>query len=126
VRVLVDTSAWIHYLRGGRRSEGLDVLIDEDLIVINELVLSELIPALTVQGQIKLIALLRLLPIQPLSIDWDEIQSIQTRCMKKGFNGIGIPDLIVAQNALQHHLPLYTFDKHFRWLADIAALKLFS
>jgi len=126
MRVLVDTSVWINYLRGGRHGESLDVLIDENLIVVNELVLSELIPALTVGGQIKLIALLRLLPVQPLSIDWNEIQSIQTRCMKKGLNGVGIPDLIVAQNALQHHVSLYTLDKHFRWVADIIPLKLFS
>lgn len=126
MRVLVDTSVWINYLRGDRQAQGLDTLIDENLIVVNELVLSELIPALTIGGQIKLIALLRLLPVQPLSIDWNEIQLIQIRCMKKGFNGIGIPDLIVAQNALQHHVSLYTLDKHFHWLADIMPLKLFS
>jgi len=124
--VLVDTSVWINYLREDRHGKSLDVLIDENLIVVNELVLSELIPALTIQGQIKLIALLQLLPVQPLSIDWNEIQLIQTKCLKKGFNGVGIPDLIVAQNALQHHALLYTLDKHFRWLADIIPLKLFS
>ncbi len=126
MRVLVDTSVWINYLREGRHGESLDVLIDENLITVNELVLSELIPALTIQGQIEIIALLRLLPVQPLSIDWNEIQSIQIKCMKKGFNGVGIPDLIVAQNALQHHSSLYTIDKHLRWLADIIPLKLFS
>ena len=126
MNVLVDTSIWIDYLRGGLHSETLDILIDENLIVINELVLSEIIPNLTVAGQTKLIALLRLLPTQPVSIDWDEVRSIQTRCLKKGFNGIGIPDLIVVQNALQHRTPLYTLDKHFHWLTEITPLRLFS
>ena len=125
MNVLVDTSIWIDYLRGGDHGQTLDVLIDENLIVVNELILSEIIPTLTVGGQTKLIALLRLLPAQPVLIDWDEIRSIQTQCLKKGFNGIGIPDLIVAQNAIQHHTPLYTLDKHFRWLAEITPLKLF-
>ena len=125
MNVMVDTSIWIDYLRDGLHSRTLDVLIDENLIVVNELVLFEIIPTLTVGGQTKLIALLRLLPTHPILIDWDEIRSIQTRCLKKGLNGIGIPDLIVAQNALQHHTPLYTLDKHFRWLAEITPLKLF-
>ena len=124
--VLIDTSIWVDYLRGGRHGGAIDILIDENLIVINELVLSEIIPTLAVQGQTKLIALLRLLPMQPLSIDWDEIRTVQTKCMKKGFNGIGIPDLIVAQNAILHHTLLYTIDKHFHWLTEITPLKLFS
>lgn len=126
MKVLVDTSVWINYLREDQHGESLDILIDENLIVVNELVLSELTPALTVQGQIKLVTLLRLLPVQSISIDWNEIQSMQIKCIKKGFNGVGIPDLILAQNALQHHSHLYTLDKHFRWLADIIPLKLFS
>jgi len=125
MNVLVDTSIWIDYLRGGRHSQDLDILIDENLIVVNDLILSELIPSLIIQEQTKLIALLRLLPAQSVSINWNEIREIQTRCMKKGFNGIGIPDLIVAQNAMQHNIPLYTLDKHFRWLADVTSLKLF-
>lgn len=126
MNVLVDTSIWIDYLRNGRHGELLDSLIDNNLIVVNELILSELIPALTVQGQTKLISLLRLLPRYPISIDWEEIRTIQIRCMRKGFNGIGIPDLIVAQNALQHRSPLYALDKHFDWLVDAISLKLFS
>ena len=124
--VLVDTSIWIDYLRAGPHSEAIDVLIDENVIVTNELILSEIIPTLAVGGQTKLIALLLLLPAQPIFIDWDEIRSIQTRCLKKGLNGIGIPDLIVAQNAAQHRAPLYALDKHFRWLAEILPLKLFT
>lgn len=124
--ILVDTSVWIDYLRGGPQSRNFDTLINENLIATNELVLSELLPALTIQGQKRLIDLLRLLPLQPLAINWDEVRSFQTRCLKKGFSGIGIPDLIMAQNAIEHNTPLYTLDKHFRWLAETTSLKLFS
>jgi len=125
MNVLVDTSVWIDYLRSGMLSQTLDHLIDENLIVVNELILSELIPTLTLQRQSRFIALMHLLPLQPILIDWNEIRAIQTRCLKKGHNGIGIPDLIIAQNAKQNRTPLYTLDKHFRLLADISPLILF-
>ena len=38
--VLVDTSIWVEYFRRGNSSEILDFLIDENLIVINDLILS--------------------------------------------------------------------------------------
>jgi len=124
MNVLVETSAWIDYLRFGTLNQTINSLIDDNRIVINELILTELIPTLTVQKQSKFIALLHLLPIQPISIDWNEIRSMQTSCLKKGLNGIGIPGLIIAQNAIQNHTPLYTLDKHFRLLEEITSLKL--
>src|SRR5471030_3244597 len=113
MNILVDTSIWIDYLRVGTLNQTLDNLIDDNNIVLNELILSELIPTLTLQKQSKFIALLQLLPTQAIRIDWNEIQLMQTQCLKKGLNGIGIPDLIIAQNAIQNHTPLYTLDKHF-------------
>ncbi len=34
MNVLVDTSIWIDYFRGGDNSSDLDILIDENLLVI--------------------------------------------------------------------------------------------
>jgi predicted nucleic acid-binding protein len=56
--VLVDTSIWIDYFRTGNNSEKLDFLIDENLIVINDLILSELVPYLRLPNQRKLFKLL--------------------------------------------------------------------
>ena len=125
MNVLVETSAWIDYLRVGTNNQTINNLIDDNHIVINELILTELIPTLTVQKQSKFIALLHLLPVQQISVDWSEIRSMQTICLKKGLNGIGIPDLIIAQNAIQNHTPLYTLDKHFHPLAEMTPLKFF-
>ena len=125
MNVLVETSAWIDYLRAETHNQTINSLIDDNRIVINELILTELIPTLIIQKQSKFIALLHLLPIQPISIDWNDIRLMQTNCLKKGLNGIGIPDLILTQNAIQNHTPLYTLDKHFRLLIDITTLKLF-
>ena len=44
--ILVDSSVWIDYFRDGKNSERLDHFIDENLIVTNDLILTELIPFL--------------------------------------------------------------------------------
>jgi len=124
MNVLVETSAWIDYLRVGTLNRTFNSLIDDNRIVINELILTELISTLAVQKQSKFIALLHLFPKQPILIDWDEIRIMQTQCLKKGLNGIGIPDLIITQNAIQNHTLLYTLDKHFRLLTGITSLEL--
>ena len=101
--VLVDTSIWIDYFRGGENSEQLDSFIDENLVVINDLILTELVPLLRVQNQRKIIKLLNNLNRLELNIDWEQIAGFQYECLKKGLNGIGIPDLIIAQCARQNN-----------------------
>jgi len=122
--VLVDTSIWVEYFRTGNNSEKLDFLIDENLIVINDLILAELVPALRVRNQRKIIKLLHNINKLELSINWDQIIEFQFKCLKNGLNGIGIPDLIVAQNAKQNHCKIYTLDRHFELMKDILKLQL--
>jgi predicted nucleic acid-binding protein len=122
--VLVDTSIWIEYFRTGKDSEKLDFFIDENLIVINDLILAELVPSLRVQNQRKIIELLHNIKKLELSINWDQIMEFQFQCLKNGLNAIGIPDLIIAQNAKQNHCTIYTFDRHFELMKDILKLQL--
>ena len=122
--VLVDTSVWIEYFRAGNDSETLDFLIDENLIAINDLILAELLPPLRVRDQRKIIKLLHNIHKLELSINWDQIIEFQFKCLKNGLNGIGIPDLIVAQNAKQNHCKIYTLDRHFELMKDILKLQL--
>lgn len=122
--VLVDTSAWIDYFRGGSDSSSLDVLIEEDLIVTNDLILAELVPFLKVRNQRKLMELLSSVRRLPLEIDWQEIIEVQTRCLRQGLNGIGIPDLIIAQNAKQHGCDVFSLDGHFVLLRKLAGLRV--
>ena len=122
--VLVDTSIWIEYFRTGNNSAKLDFLIDENLIVINDLILAELVPSLRVRNQRKIIKLLNDINKLELSINWDQLIEFQFKCLKNGLNGIGIPDLIVAQNAKQNHCEIYSLDSHFKLLKDILKLQL--
>ena len=38
--------------------------------------------------------------------------------MKSGSSGIGIPDLLIAQNAIQNQTPIHSIDKHFGYMLN--------
>ena len=122
--VLVDTSIWIAYLRDGDFSEKLDFFIDENLIVTNDLILTELVPFLKIRNQKKLISLLWRIKKLNLLIDWNEIIEYQYKCLKNGMNGVGIPDLIIAQNAIQNDCEIFSQDNHFFLMQDILNLSI--
>lgn len=118
MEVLVDTSVWIDYFRSGENSKKLDYLIDENIVVTNELVLAELLPLLILKKELELISLLRKIKKHDIILSWEKIIEYQVMCLKSGSSGIGIPDLIIAQNAIQNDLSVYTLDKHFRFMSE--------
>ena len=122
--VLVDTSVWVEYFRTGNKFEKLDFLIDENLIVTNDLILAELLPFLKVQNQRKLVNLLLNINRLNLSINWEQIVEYQYQCLKNGLNGVGLPDLIIAQNAKQNNCQIYSLDNHFSLMKNILTLKI--
>ena len=124
--VLVDTSIWIDYFRAGDNSKDLDYLIDENIIVTNDIILAELVPYLKIKKQLKVIKLLHEINRTPLAISWDEIIEFQVKCLKNGANGVGIPDLMIAQNARQNSCKVYSLDKHFGLLSQVLKVKLYE
>lgn len=119
MRVLIDTSIWIDYFKSGVNSNGLDSLLDDNLVVINNIILAELVPFLAIKKQFQVIELLNNITLLPLQTDWAEIIHWQTRCLSKGHNGVGIPDLLIAQNSKQQNCKIYSLDKHFRLLNKV-------
>ena len=126
MQVLVDTSVWVDYFRGGHHSGSLDLLIDENLIVTNDLILAELIPFLRVKKQRKVIGLLHDVTKLPLQTDWDELIQFQTVRLRAGKNGIGIPDLMIAQNAKQNRCSVYSLDKHFKFIEPVIDVDIYE
>lgn len=116
--VLVDSSVWIEYFRGSGYLSELDFLIGENLIVTNDMILAELIPYLHIQKQKSLIHLMQEIERVPVVIDWPEIIQMQITCIKSGINGIGIPDLMIVQHAIQNNYLLFAKDKHFRLISE--------
>ena len=122
--VLVDSSIWIEYFRGSRSHMKLDLLIEDNLVAVNDLILAELIPFLHIRRQRKLINLMRELVCPALDVDWDEVIQMQIACLRNGINKVGIPDLMIAQHAIQNGLELYSHDRHFALLARHIPLSL--
>lgn len=123
MQVLVDTSVWIEYFKNGSPDK-VDSLIGEDLVVINDVILTELVPVLHIQGKKDLIEGLRALPIKKFDIDWDIIRSYQHLNLKNGINKVGIPDLIILHQVIEENYALYTLDTHFQLMGNLFEFKL--
>ena len=124
--VLVDSSVWIDYFSGKPEVAILDELIDRNLICINDLILSELVPFLKYNKQNKIVELLYSIRNIPLKISWERIINYQFTNLKNGINKVGIPDLIILQNAIDNDLELMTLDKHFSLIQNFVKFLLFK
>jgi predicted nucleic acid-binding protein len=125
-QILVDSSVWIAFFRGSIPKEPLFKLIDANQLCTNDLILSEIVPYLVIRKQKELVATLNRIQRYSLSIDWHELIEFQVRNLRKGINSVGIPDLIIMQNVIQHHLILYTKDSHFTNMAEIFTFELYD
>ena len=111
--ILIDSSVWIEYFKTGG-IERLDRIIEEDLACINELILTELAPALMLKNETEILEGLQAISMIPLHVDWDIVRDYQLMNLKNGINKIGIPDLIILQQVIDEKITLFSFDKHFR------------
>jgi predicted nucleic acid-binding protein len=123
--VIIDTSIWVEYFRNGNNQEKVDYLIDENLVATNDLILTELTPFLKIRKQTNLIDLLNTIIKLMIHINWDQLIDLHYLCLQNGLNGVGIPDLIIAQNALENDAKIYSLDKHFLSMADFLDIKIF-
>lgn len=126
MKVLVDTSVWVDYFRSGKKSALLDDLIDQNLVVTNVVILAEIIPALRVSGHAKVVKMLEELKVNDFAPNWAEIMWVQTQCLRSGHNGIGIPDIMIGQNASQNKSRIWSLDRHFRVLSKKVGFQLFG
>jgi len=123
--VLVDSSVWIEYFKGNESVLLLNELIDSNNLCINDLILAELLPSINHKKELDLKELLLTIERIDIAIDWHQIISMQTINFRNGINKVGISDLIIAQNAIENNIELYTMDKHFDLMSKIHELKLY-
>lgn len=124
--ILVDTSVWIDYFRNGSTADALDKLIESDMICINDVILSELLPSINQRHEEELKELLLSFPKLQMKIDWNEIVFMQTKNLHNGINKVGLPDLMIAQNAIQNNVKLFSCDKHFQLIKNLFPLYSFE
>jgi predicted nucleic acid-binding protein len=112
-KVLVDTSAWIDYFAGGNYTAGLSDLIENNVVCSNDIILSELLPALYNRKEDSLVDFVSAVEKIPLKIDWQKVIQAQTINLRHGLNKVSLPDLIIMQNVIDYNLELFSLDKHF-------------
>ena len=116
-KVLIDSSVWIEYFNKGGIPK-MDRLIEEDLVCINELILTELAPVFMIKKETDILEGLQAIEMIPLHIDWDIIREYQWINLKKGINNVGIPDLIILNQVIDQKISLFSFDKHFQLMLN--------
>ena len=124
--ILVDSSVWIEYFKGTERAIILNELIDNNSLCINDLILAELLPAINQRKEVELREMLMSVAKAELKINWNQIVYMQTQNLLHGINKVGIPDLLIVQNAIDNNLQLFSYDKHFRLLSEMFDLRLFE
>jgi len=123
--VLVDSSIWIDYFREGKYGK-LDQLIESDLVVTNDIILTELIPSLNMLNAKDVVDGLLSISRIPLLIDWDIIRRYQLSNLQNGINKVGIPDLIILEQVIAKQLTLFSKDKHFDLMSQYLEFKQFE
>ncbi len=122
--VLVDSSSWIDYFQSGERGHPIDDLLLSNTLCTNDIILSELVPVITHRKERALLSKLTAINKFPLRIDWDHVVKMQILNLKNGINKVGIPDLLVIQNALAFNLEILSLDKHFALMSKVHGFKL--
>lgn len=129
-RVLVDTSAWIDFFRDAASPCGLvvDCLLGEDLVCICNLVIVELVAATRTRKEYEeLLDSLRALPmlVDPPDM-WGRVMEAGFLLRRRGVNGVGIPDLIIAAVSQFHDIPIFSKDRHFAAMREHLGLVLYE
>jgi predicted nucleic acid-binding protein len=122
-KILVDSSVWIDFFKYSRTSP-LEAYLQEDIVVTNDIILTELIPKLHHEKRTEIIEGLEALEKVKLDIDWEVIRHLQKLNLKNGINKVGIPDLIIVNQVIEENLTLYSKDKHFRLMQAILKFEL--
>jgi len=119
-RVLVDTSVWVDFLRGGRGAAAVEELIRSGRAVACGIVLAELLAGVRRAGQRDQLAdaLQGLDYIEVREQTWRRTGELAAELRSKG-RTLPMSDLIVAALALEHDLAVLAADNHFRLIPGL-------
>lgn len=127
---LIDTSVWILALRKKYDpivKSYIERLLDEDKIIINPIVKTELLAGTKTQEEFNRLKM-RLDALPEITIDqniWEEIQKNAFRLRKKGLS-LPLVDVIIISCATSSDSILVHFDKHFDLACKVIKIKLKS
>ena len=127
---LVDTSAWVEYLRDTDSDvcNTVDRLIEEDdgLATTDVVIMELLCGAGASNHKNRIWGLMNrcvMLPTRPL-FDYEVAAELYTRCRRDGFNPANTNDLVIAAVAIGKKVPLLAADTDFDRIAAVSSLRL--
>ena len=128
--ILVDTSAWVEYLRDTDSPvcNKVDAMIDErEDVATTDVVIMELLAGAANPGtRQKIWALMNrciMLPTRPL-FDYEVAAELYSRCRADGFNPANTNDVLIAAVAIGKQVELLAADSDFERIAAISTLRL--
>lgn len=126
---LVDTSAWIEYLRDtdSEACNKVDGLIRGHGLATTDVVIMELLSgAATLGVRQKIWGLMNrclMMPTRPL-FDYEVAAELYSRCRVEGFHPANTNDLLIAAVAIGKPVPLLAADPDFERIAAVSSLRL--
>lgn len=126
MKILLDTSVWVDYFKGGQYSNKVDRLIEMNVVAICDVVLVELIPFLKHRAEEELVSLLYKVPLLTYDLNWQILTDDQVSCLSNGINKAGIPDLMIVETVKQNHAMLCSLDKHFYLMSSLLGFDVYD
>lgn len=126
--ILVDTSAWVAYLRGDENARRLQpVLHDTSVMACSEPIFMEVLGG--ARSSADYMRLRRMLFsgrwIQAdVSSDFEAAARLYGSCRSIGITPRGFLDCMIASIAIRTDVPLLTLDREFRHFQRVAGLRL--
>jgi len=120
---IIDSNIWIEFFNRGNFYNSVSDLLLNNEVCINKVILAELIPSAMSHNEKELIECLYGIELLELNIDWDEIIEIQYNCIKKGINKLGLLDIVIAQNAKQNNVGVFTINRHMILLCNLIGIE---
>ncbi len=117
--VLIDSSAWIHFLRNSEQktADAVERAIADDRAVITGPVIAELLRGVRDESQARqlrdLLEVVRREEVYPR--DWNECGLTMCRLRRRGIT-VPLTDALIATVAVRCELPVLTLDTHFQHL----------
>lgn len=128
--VLLDTSAWIEYLRDTSSGvcDAVDDLLSEDApMATTDVVILELLSGArqphTKQQIWGLLNRCTMFPVRPL-FEYEMAADLYIRCQSVGFTPANTNDLLIASVAIGKEVPLLAHDSDFERIATVSSLQL--
>jgi len=125
--IMVDTSAWIEFLRdtGSSACEQVEKALDDEIAISDPIRMEVLAGARNEQHLTQLRGLLaRCTQVQAQSIDYENAAILYRRCRTKGETVRKLVDCLIAAIAIRQNLPLLHQDVDFEVLERHTDLRL--